>query len=239
MKRILLMVRRNFWRVPAAWIKLCHYAKHTDEYSFEEKYKHIQYILKLAVESGNIDLQVTGQENIPKEGGFLMCGNHQGLFDSLPIAATCDRPLAVVMKKEVAKVPFLKQVIACTKSYPMDREDIRQSMKVIQAVTKEITEGRAFLIFPEGTRSRNGNQMLPFHGGTFKCAIKSKCPILPFALVDSYRVLDHNSTEQVTVQLHYLKSIPYEEYQGMNTTELAEMVHARIEERIAKAEKGE
>lgn len=235
MNRIVLMVLRNFWRVPAAWFKLCHYAKHTDKYSFEEKYNHIQYILKLAVTSGNIDLQVSGKENIPKEGGFLMCGNHQGLFDILAIAASCDRPMAAVLKQELNKIPFLKQVIACTKSYPMDRDDIRQSMKVILAVTEEIKKGRGFLIFPEGTRSRNGNQMLEFHGGSFKCATKSKCPILPFALIDSYKVLDQKGSKPVTVQLHYLEPIFYEEYKDMNTAEIAGMVHKRIENAILQA----
>lgn len=232
MWRILLMVARNFWRVPAAWFKLCHYAKHTDEYSYEEKYKHIQYILKLAVTSGNIDFQVYGQENIPQEDGMLICGNHQGMFDVLAIVAAFDRPLAAVLKKELAEIPFLKQIVSCTHSYPMDREDVRQSMKVIMGVTKEISEGRNFLIFPEGTRSKNGNHMLEFHGGTFKCATKSKCTILPFALIDSFRVLDHNGVEPVTVQLHYLEPIPYEEYKDMNTNEIAVMVHDRIEMKL-------
>ena len=230
MLRILLMVVRNFWRVPAAWFKLCHYAKHTDEYSYEEKYAHIQYILKLAVTSGNINLEVTGKENIPEEPGFLLCGNHQGMFDILAVVASFDAPLAAVLKKELAEIPFLKQIIACTKSHPMDREDVRQSMKVIQAVTKEISEGRTYLIFPEGTRSKNGNKMLEFHGGTFKCAI------LPFALIDSFKVLDHNGVEQVTVKLHYLEPITYDEYKDMNTTEIATMVHDRIEKKIGELE---
>ena len=237
MRRILLMVWRNLFRVPPAWFKLCHYAKNTDKYSYEEKYKHIQYILKMAVTSGNIDFTVTGQENIPNEDGMLVCGNHQGMFDVLAIVAAFDRPLAAVLKKELANIPFLKQIIACTKSHPMDREDVRQSMKVIQAVTKEISEGRNYLIFPEGTRSKNGNQMLEFHGGTFKCATKSKCPILPFALLNSYQVLDEESCKPVNVQLHYLEPIYYDEYKDMNTTEIAAMVRSRIAERIAQAER--
>ncbi len=226
------MVLRNLFRVPFAWIKLCHYAKHTDEYSYEEKYSHIQYILKRAVKTGNIDLQVYGKENIPKEDGFLICGNHQGMFDILALVASFDKPLAAVLKKELKDIPFIKQIIACTKSYPMDREDIRQSMKVIQSVADEIKQGRNMLIFPEGTRSRNGNQMLEFHSGTFKSATKSKCTILPFALVDSYKVLDEKGIKQVAVQVHYLKPILYEEYKNLNTTQLAAMVRGRIQEVI-------
>jgi 1-acyl-sn-glycerol-3-phosphate acyltransferase len=169
MNRIVLAALKNFWKLSPAWFKLRKYAKHTDEYSFEEKYKHIRYILRHFIPSANIDFVVTGEENIPKEDGFLLCGNHQGIFDIIAIVHTFERPLAAVLKKELDDIPFLHEVVQCTKSYPMDRDDVRQSMKVIMGVTKEIKEGRNFLIFPEGTRSRLRNQMLDFHGGTFKC----------------------------------------------------------------------
>ena len=228
MNRILLMVLRNILRVPGAYMKLCHYAKNTDKYSEEEKYRHIQYIMKLAVKSGNIDFKVTGTENIPQEDGFLMYGNHQGLFDVVAIAATCDRPLGVVLKKELANIPFLKQVIACTKSFPMDRADIKQSMTVIMGVIEELKKKRNYLIFPEGTRSKNGNNMLEFHGGSFKCALKAKCPIIPVAFVDSFKVLDQKGCKPVSVQIHYLEPILYEEYKDLKTVELAELVKSRI-----------
>lgn len=232
MNRIVLVAMKNFWKIPTVWFRLRRYAKHTDDYSFEEKYKHIRYILRHVIPSGNISLEVTGMENIPKEDGFLLCGNHQGIFDIIAIVHTFERPLAAVLKKELDEIPFLHEIVQCTKSYPMDREDVRQSMKVILGVTEEIKNGRNFLIFPEGTRSRKGNEMLDFHGGTFKCVTKSQCPIVPFALIDSYKVLDEKGSRPVTVQLHYMKPIYYEEYKDMNTNEIAAMVRGRIEEVI-------
>lgn len=234
MNRLVLMVLKNFWKVSGAYGKLCHYAKHTDKYSEEEKYRHIQYIMKTAVKSGNIDLKVYGTENIPKEDGFLMYANHQGLFDIIALAASCERPWGAVLKKELYKLPLLKQMVDCTKSFPMDREDIRQSMEVIQATTKEVQKGRNYLIFPEGTRSKMGNKMLEFHGGSFKCATKAKCPILPIAFIDSFKVLDQKGSKQVTVQIHYLEPIPYEEYKDLKATELAKMVHTRIEKTVSE-----
>ena len=238
MLRILLMVLRNFWRVPRAYWKLCHYAKHADEYPEIKMYRHIQYILKLGVTSGNIDLVVTGKEHIPEENGFIMYGNHQGMFDVLAIAATCDNPIGAVLKKELSDIPFLKQIRLCTHSFAMDREDIKQSMEVIVNVIKEVKKGRNYLIFPEGTRSRKGNEMLEFHWGSFKCALKAKCPIVPIAFVDSFKVLDQKGIKPVKVQIHYLKPIPYEEYKDLNTKDLAEMVHSRIKE-VVDANKGE
>ena len=233
MNRLALMVLRNLHRVPGAWWKLCHYAKHTEEYDEQEKFAHIHYMMDLAVRSGNIDMQVYGMENTPQENGFMMYGNHQGLFDVVALAATCKVPLAVVFKKELQNIPLVKQVIACTKSFAMDREDVRQSMKVIQAVTEEVKKGRNYVIFPEGTRSKKGNEMIPFHSGSFRCALKAQCPIVPVAFIDSYKVLDQKGSAPVTVQLHYLKPIPYEEYQGMKTGEIAALVQGRIAETIA------
>lgn len=74
--------------------------------------------------------------------------------------------------------------------------------------------------------------MLQFHNGSFKCATKAKCQILPVAFIDSFKPLDQKGSKKVTVQLHYLKPIYYEEYKDLNTVELAKMVHSRIEKII-------
>ena len=232
MNRLLMMVLKNLYRVPGAYGKLCHYAKHTDQYPELEKWQHIQYIMDCAIQGGNVDLQVTGLENIPKEGGFMLYGNHQGMFDVLAIAATCKAPLGIVYKKEIKNVPLLKQIYACTKSFAMDRQDVRQSLTVIQKVIEEVQKGRNYVIFPEGTRSRNGNQLLEFHGGSFRCAVKAKCPVIPMAFIDSWKVLDQKGSAPVTVQLHYLEPIPYAEYQDRKPAELAALVKERIEKAI-------
>ena len=228
MNRLALMVLKNTHRLPGLVAKLYHYAKHTEEYPELEKYAHIQHIFKLALAAGNVQLQVTGLENIPRDNGFIMYGNHQGMFDVMAVATTYDGPLAAVFKKELSNVPLLKQIIACTKSFAMDREDVRQSLTVIQAVTKEVRSGRNYLIFPEGTRSKTGNRMRPFHGGSFRCAVKAKCPIVPIAFVDCYKVLDQKGSGPLTAQIHYLPPIPYEEYKDLKTTEIAQLVQDRI-----------
>ena len=234
MNRIALMVLKNLFRLPTLLGKLGHYAKHTDEYPELEKYQHIQKIFQYAVNAGNIDLQIYGKENIPAENGYMLYGNHQGLFDVVALVVSFPGPLACVFKHELRNVPLLKQIIACTKSFGMNREDTRQSLEVIRAVTEEVKAGRNYLIFPEGTRSKKGNEMNEFHGGSFRCAIKAKCPIVPLAFVDSFRVLDQKGSKSVSVQLHYLKPIPYEEYKDLKTVELAQLVKDRIAAVIAE-----
>ena len=232
MNRIALMVLRNLFRAPAMFWKLWHYAKHTDQYPEQEKWTHIHRMMGYAVAAGNIDLRVTGKELLPGQDGMILYANHQGLFDVLALASDWDRPMAAVLKKELAEVPMLKQIRECTYSYAMDREDVRQSLTVIKGVTEEVSKGRNFLIFPEGTRSKQGNVMGEFHSGSFKAALKAKCPIVPVCFIDSFKVLDQKGSKPVTVQMHYLKPIPYEEYKDMKTPELAALVKSRIQEAL-------
>ena len=232
MNRFILVGLRNLWRLPGAYIKLCRYAKHPERYPEEERWRHVQKIMGWVISTGNIDLQVTGKENIPQEGSFMLYANHQGMFDVVALAATCDRPLGAVYKKELKNVPVLKQILESTLSFDMNREDVRQSLTVIQNVVKEVQSGRNYLIFPEGTRSKNGNVMGQFHGGSFRAASKAKCPIVPVAFIDSFKVLDQKGSAPVTVKMYYLKPIPYEEYADAKTVELAALVKERIAQAI-------
>lgn len=235
MKRIIMMVFRNILLVPYMWIRLCYHASHVDKYTEEQHYQLLKYITRKANKGGNVTIDAHGLENIPKEDGFMFFPNHQGLYDVLAILDVCPRPFSVVAKKEVANVPFLKQVFACMKAYMMDREDIRQSLEVIINVTKEVKNGRNYLIFPEGTRSKNGNELLDFKGGSFKAATKAKCPIVPVALVDSFKPFDTNTISPVTVQVYFLPPLRYEEYKEMNTKEIASLVKERIQDTIHKS----
>ena len=162
-----------------------------------------------------------------------MFPNHQGLFDGLVFLESCPKVFSFVMKKEAANVILLKQVRKALGALVIDREDLRQSRKIIQAMAEEVKKGRNFIIFPEGTRSRQGNHTLEFKGGSFKAAMKAKCPIVPCALIDSFIPFDENSIRRVTVKIFYLKPMYYEEYKDMKTTQIAEEVKRRIDETIA------
>lgn len=232
MKRILMMVLRNLYIVPYGWIRLCYRAAHVDKYTEEDMYAFLQWVDRRANRGGNVHIDVHGKENIPEKDGFMFFPNHQGLYDVLAIIEACPRPFSVVAKKEIAKIPFLKQVFACVKAYMIDREDVRQAMQVIINVANEVKKGRNYLIFAEGTRSKNGNRVGNFKGGSFKSATKAKCPIVPVALIDSFKPFDTNSIKPVTVQVHFLKPLQYEEYKDMKTTEIAALVQERIQKTI-------
>ena len=232
MKRIILMFIRNLFRLPRLLTMLLRHASHVDRYTKEEHYQMIKEIDFYANKAGNVTIKATGVENIPGEDGFIFYPNHQGLYDVLALVDVCPRPFSVVSKKEVANVPLLRSVFKVIGAIFIDREDVKQSLQVILQVTKEVKEGKNYLIFPEGTRSKNGNVVGEFKGGSFKAATKAKCPIVPVALIDAFKPFDTKSVEPVTVQVHILKPLQYEEYKDMKTVEIAQEVKRRIVEKI-------
>lgn len=237
MKRIWLMVLRNILSVPYWYLKLWYYAMNSSRISEEKKLVLFKEIVSRANRGGNVTVLSRGVENIPKDQSFMYFPNHQGLYDVLALLDGTPRFFSVVMKKELERIPFLNLIFRIMGAHSMDREDVRQAMKVIQKVSQEVKEGKNFLIFPEGTRSKEPNVVGSFKGGSFKSATKARCPIVPVCIRDAYKVFDTGSTAPVTVTVQYLKPLYYEEYSVMKTTEIAEEVEKRIREAMERQNK--
>lgn len=228
-----MLILKKFYRVPFWYRKLCKYD--SSAYTESEKYNIVRDIVKSINKSANVDIHCEGLENIPEENGFVMFPNHQGLFDALVMIDTCDKPITFVIKKEIDKVRPLRRILSVLDVKMIDREDIKQSMKLIINVIQEVRSGRNYVIFAEGTRSRDKNNLLPFKGGSFKSAVKAKAPIVPVAIMDSYKVFDNHSIKRVTVSISYLPPITYEEYKDMKTVDIAKEVKKRIENKIKES----
>lgn len=228
MKRILFMIFKYIYIVPYWFVKICLYGK-SDKYSEEERFLLLKKITTRINKGGRVIIESFGMENIPKEKGYVIFPNHQGLFDVLAFLQIHPDPFSIIVKKEVSDIILIKQVLRLLKGQAIDREDVRQSMKVIIKMTEEVKSGRNYLIFAEGTRSRDKNNILPFKGGSFKSAMNAKCPILPVALIDSYKAFDTNSIKEVRLQIHYLKPLYYEDYKDLKSTEIANLVRDRID----------
>ncbi|HBA68874.1 MAG TPA: 1-acyl-sn-glycerol-3-phosphate acyltransferase [Lachnospiraceae bacterium] len=233
MNRIAMMVLRLFLKAPFYLFRIWWCGK-SKKVSFEEAYSYVRKVTIAANKAGRVKIESYGLENVPKENGFIFFPNHQGLYDVLAFLESSPVPFAFVIKKEARNIILLKQVTDALGSLAIDREDIRQSIKVIQKMSEEVKNGKNFLIFAEGTRSKKGNQLLDFKGGSFKSALKAQCPIVPCALIDAFKPFDEKSVKPVTVKIIYLPPLYYNEYKDMKTVEIAAEVKHRIEKAISE-----
>ncbi len=225
------MVARLFYIAPIWFYYVCKYGN-SDRYTEEQRYHLLHGMMRRINRAGRVTIDAYGMDKLPKEEGYIMFPNHQGLFDTLALFESHEKPFSAVVKKEMEHVFLVKQIIKLIKAQLMDRDDVRQSLQVIKQVAEEVKAGRRYVIFAEGTRSRNGNELLEFKAGTFKSAMMAKCPIVPVALIDAFKAFDTNSIKKITVKIHYMEPILYEEYKDMKSTEIAAVVKRRIEEKI-------
>lgn len=98
--------------------------------------------------------------------------------------------------------------------------------------------GRDFLIFPEGGYTNNHNELQQFQSGCFSCSLRSKGPVVPVVIYDSYKAMNSNTFEKVITQVHFLKAIFFEEYGSLTKQQLADLVKSRIAEKLGEIKTG-
>lgn len=215
----------RIWMIP----KMEYYAKHPEKYSEEFRYEYDRHVIRLMNNRGRIRTDAYGMEHLPKEGGYVMFANHQGKYDALGIMLSHEKPCSVVMDEARSYMPLVKQFIDLVEGKRMRLNDLRQAAGIISEVVKEVKKGRKFIIFPAGGyKHRNGNFVDPFKAGSFKSAMKAKAPIVPVALVDSWKVFDLWSLRKVRTKVFYLKPLYYEDYKEMSSVEVCDLVYKRI-----------
>lgn len=208
------------------------YKKHIERYDELACYRLAQKVMEHMRRRGRAETNVYGEENLPKEGGYILYSNHQGKYDALGILLYHKNPCRVLMEKKQSEKIMAKQVVDLVKGKRLDFEDPRQQLNCLKEIAQEVREGAKYLIFPEGGYTDNKNTLQKFNAGCFRCALDAKCPIVPVVLIDSYKAMNGNSLKRVRTQVHFLPPVFYEEYGGMKKTELSDLVKGLIQNKL-------
>lgn len=151
-----------------------------------------------------VSVTAIGEENIPQDEAVLYIGNHRSYFDIIMTYVRVPRPTGYIAKIGMIKVPLLSHWMKNLHCLFLDRQDIKQGMKTILTAVEKVKSGISICIFPEGSRSTEPDAFLPFHGGSFKIAEKSGCPIIPVAMHRTADIFENHfprmKKTQVTVE---------------------------------------
>ena len=110
--------------------------------------------------------------------------------------------------------------------------------KIINEVVEEVKNGGKYILFPEGSYDNHKkNSLIEFKSGCFKICLKSKVPIVPVVLIDSYKPYNSWYIGKIKTQVYYLEPIFFDEYKDLNTHEIAELVKNRIDTKIKSIKK--
>jgi 1-acyl-sn-glycerol-3-phosphate acyltransferase len=184
-------------------------------------YKHGFHFAEAALRIGNITLEIEGKEHLQRGQTYVFIANHTSIFDRpavwIAVATTLTTRLGdesggrlrIIYKRSLELIPFLGWELKMSPFIPIQRERARKSMKSIHAAVEAIQTGESVIIFPEGTRSRNG-RLMEFRRGAFHLAARAKKPIVPVAIIGAQRILQADSVmlQEGTIRIVLGKPVP-------------------------------
>ena len=147
---------------------------------------------KVTINLTGSKVKVIGSENIPKDKACLFVLNHQSDFDIPLILGFIDKPMGIIAKKEIEKIPIMSYWMKQMHCIFMDRLNIRDSIKSINEGIEILKGGHSLAIFPEGTRG-NGEILGEFKKGSIRLGIKSNVAIIPVAISGTRKIWEGNN----------------------------------------------
>ena len=182
-----------------------------------------------------LPIKVIGSEHIPQQQPVVYIVNHQSNFDIPILYAGLPLQFRWLAKKELFDIPLFGHGMRRCGYIPIDRSNRRKAMQSMNEAAQQIRDGASVIVFPEGTRSPDG-QLQEFKKGGFLIAIKAQVPVVPVAIKGSYSIMSKDS-----MRIHS-GSIEMEIFPPIGTSGLknadTENLQAQAREPIANKLKG-
>lgn len=174
--------------------------------------------------------KVSGRENIPREGAVLIAANHMSFLDPISIGIASPRPIHFMARKSLFQGSFFPWLITRLNAFPLKREGVDPSS--LKKALRILKEGKALLIFPEGTRSKDGN-IGKVKGGAGMLALKSGAVVVPTLITGTDKALpvDARWIKMRRVRVFFDRPMDLSKYKG-RSKEVYQKVSEEIMERI-------
>jgi len=199
----------------------------------------IIFLGKIALRLGQkilgISLDVHGVEKIEKKSSYVFMANHLSFMDGPLLFMLIPQSVRVLLKKEAFRIPIIGLAMRQIGFIPVDRKGLKGGRKSIEKAAQLIKEkGYSFLIFPEGTRSRNG-LLQPFKRGGFFIAVNTQVPIFPVSIKGTYELMPRKSffVKRGKVKVIFHDPVQVRGYDRNNFPELIDEVRSVIQTGVA------
>jgi 1-acyl-sn-glycerol-3-phosphate acyltransferase len=170
---------------------------------------------------------VFGREHVPKSGGVLVVSNHQSHLDPILVGLACDRRLNYVARDTLFGFAPFAWLMMTLDAIPLDREGT--GLRGLKESLRRLKDGEMLLIFPEGTRTRDG-KVGTLKPGFLALARRAKAPLLPVALDGSYESWPRRNLlpQPAVIQIRFAAPLAPEAMSKMSDEELLSEVDYRI-----------
>lgn len=164
-----------------------------------------------------LPVTIEGKEHIKKGQSYVFVANHQSMFDVWLIYGWLPVVFKWLMKAELRKVPFVGTACKAAGHIFVERRNAKAAMESLKNVEKQLSNGVCTVIFPEGTRSLNG-EVGKFKRGAFQIAWDLGLPVIPLSLDGCYEVLPKGNpfVHRHAVSMHIGEPIDLKQYADAN-----------------------
>ena len=168
-----------------------------------------------------------GRENIPTEGGVLVVSNHQSHLDPPLVGVGCPRRMNYLARETLFKFPPFRWLIRSVDAIPLDRDGM--GLGGIKESLRRLKRGEMVLVFPEGTRSRDG-EIARFRPGFTTLAVRSKAAILPVAIDGAFAAWPRSRKfpGPGVIRVQFGKPIVPAEFADQDERQLVDEVERRV-----------
>jgi 1-acyl-sn-glycerol-3-phosphate acyltransferase len=193
-----------------------------------------RYWGRIILAVSGVQVTVKGMENLEPGRPYIFASNHQSQFDIFSMQGCFEFDFRWMAKKELFQIPLFGHAMRMAGYIPVDRSHGRKAMKSLVEAAERIASGTSVIIFPEGTRSRDG-KLHEFKTGGMVLAIKSGVPVVPVAIKGTYEVLPKRSlfAKPGRVSIRVGRPIDTSGYTVKQKQELAEHLHGEVAKLLA------
>ena len=192
---------------------------------------HARLWARLGLALSGVNVTLAGTEHLPV-GPVIFMSNHQSNFDIFSLLAAMPRRIHWIAKKELFEIPVFGPSMRRGGYIPLDRSDGRKALQSMDEAATTIRQGKSVVLFPEGTRTLDGN-LLPFKRGGFILARKADVPVIPVTINGSGRINPASqirlSCGNIHITLHPPVVVPSELRRSEAETWMMETVRGQIE----------
>ena len=192
---------------------------------------------RIILRAAGIRILYEGLDNRALDHSCVYIANHQSMVDIWALLPVLPRETRFVAKESLFRIPVLGWAIRAAGFIPIDRSNISKAMRSLEKAGAKIRAGNSVILFPEGTRSEDGN-LRPFKKGAFHMALKARVPICPVTIQGSFQRLQP-STLRITpgeVVVHFGEALDTVGYTENSVNELKDELHRRIKSTLEELE---
>jgi 1-acyl-sn-glycerol-3-phosphate acyltransferase len=195
----------------------------------DRAHRYLTQWARIGIRLARLQITVAGLERLDANRSYVFMPNHASFLDILLVFALIPHNFRSLVKKEFFAIPVLGLTVKCSGQVPLDRKHPRKGLQSINRAAALLLRGSSIVVFPEGTRSRDG-KIHEFKASLFVLPIRTHAPVVPVLIEGTFQALPRGSVllKRQPLKITFLDPVPADSFSDKDRALYAEKVRQRL-----------